>query len=221
MHGDEIRLAINIVHFRRELRADGLRAVFREIRIVGDHTHAEGDGALGHFRADAAHAEHAERLALQFDTLKKFPVPLAADHRRVRLRHLARQRKQHGEGQFRRRHRVAAGCVHHNHAVLRAGFDVYVIHADAGATDDAQLLRRLDDLLGHLGLGTHDERGRIRHEREQFRLGQPFREDHDVKFGPLLEQRDALGRDGVTDDDFHKFQKWTGSLGCRAVWVKQ
>ena len=68
--GDEIRLTINMVQFRCEFRADSLRAVFREIRIVSDDAHPERQRALGDFRADAAHAQDAERLAGEFHALK-------------------------------------------------------------------------------------------------------------------------------------------------------
>jgi hypothetical protein len=47
----------------RDRDAEGLGAGFGEVRIVGEHLHAEGEGALRDFGADAAEAEHAEGLA--------------------------------------------------------------------------------------------------------------------------------------------------------------
>ena len=88
-------------------------------------------------------------------------------------------------------------------AVLRGGFDVHVVHADARAADDAQLLRGLDDLAGDFGFRTHDQRRRVGHDREQFRLRQPLRQHDDFEFRPLLQQRNAFGRDRVANDDFH------------------
>lgn len=116
---------------------------------------------------------------------------------------MPRQRAEHEESQFRRRDRVAAGRVHHDRAVLRGGLDVHIVHADPGAADHAQRLRRLDDFLGHLRFRTDDQRRGVGHERQQFRLRQFFGQDDDVKFGARLQQRDAFGRDGIADDDFH------------------
>ena len=41
-------------------------------------------------------------------------------------------------------------------------------------------------------------------QRNEFRLGQPLLEDPHLEFGPLLEQSDALGRNGVANQDFHR-----------------
>ena len=82
--GDEIGGAINRVQIRGEFRADRFRAVLGQIRIIGYDRHAEGDRAFGDFRADAAHAQHAQGFALQFHALKQFAVPLARHHGGVR-----------------------------------------------------------------------------------------------------------------------------------------
>ena len=203
MHGDEIRDAINFVHAVGKFRADGLGAILGEVRVIGDDAHAEGDGAFGDFGADAAHAEHAEGLAHEFNALEKFAVPFAGDHRSVRLRHLAREREQHGEAQFGGGHGIPARSVHHHRAVLRGSFDVHIVHAHAGAADHAQRLRRLDDFLGHLGFRADDERDGVRHERQQFGFSQPFGQHDDLKFRPLLQQFDAFRRNRITNDNFH------------------
>ena len=189
---DEIRVAINAVQFADEFHAERLGAGFGEERIVGQHLHAEGQRTFRHFATDAAHAEHAEGFAGELDTLKLFPVPLARDHRGVGLRHFAREVEQHGEGQFRRGDRVAARRVHDDHTALRGGFHVNVVHAHAGAADDAQLGGGFENFLGHLGFGTHDHRDHVADDGEQFRFGKAFGQNQDLKFRPLLQQLNAL-----------------------------
>ncbi len=96
--GDEIRVAINRVKFSDQFHAHGFGAGFREERIIREHAHAEGDGALGHFAADAAHAENAERLFREFDALKQLAIPFAGHHGCMGLRDLAREAQKHCEG---------------------------------------------------------------------------------------------------------------------------
>ena len=60
------------------------------------------------------------------------------------------------------------------------------------------LRRRLDDFARHFGLGAHDHRHDVFDHRQQLRLGQPLGQHHDLEFGPLLQQGNALGRHGVT-----------------------
>ena len=111
----------------------------------------------------------------------------------MRLRHFARERQEHGKAEFGRGHGVAAGRVHHHHAVLRRRFHVHVVHTDTRAANDAQLGSGFDDLARDLGFGTNQQRDGIRHHRQQFRFRQPFGQNDDFKFRPLLEQRDAFG----------------------------
>ena len=66
-------------------------------------------------------------------------------------------------------------------------------------------------LLGHFGFGADDQRRGVGHDGQQFRLGQTFGQHDDFKFGTLLEQRDAFGRDRVANDDFHNI-KWNGEF---------
>ena len=140
---------------------------------------------------------------MQFDAREKFAVPFAGDHRGVRLRHLAREREQHGKAQFGGGHGVAAGGVHHHRAMLRGGFDVHVVHAHAGAADHAQFRRGFDDFAGDLGFGTDDQRDGVGDDGQQFRLGQAFGQHDHLKFRPLLQQRDAFRRNRITNDNFH------------------
>ena len=141
--GDEIRPAINVIDVFLQIHLQGLGAGQGEIRIVGQHLHAEGQGALGHFAADAAHAEDAEGFVVKLGALKFLPAPFALFHGDMGLRNFAGQRHEHGKGQFGRGNGVAARRVHHHDAPLRGGIDIHVVHADAGAADDAQIAARL------------------------------------------------------------------------------
>ena len=52
---------------------------------------------------------------------------------------------------------VAAGRVHHNDAPARGGVHVHIVDTDTGPSDDFELLRGVDDFLGHLGLAADDQ----------------------------------------------------------------
>ncbi len=65
----------------------------RDERIAADNFEAEASCALGHFKADAAEAEDAERLAAQLCALQAFLFPLAGMHGGIGGRQLARQRE--------------------------------------------------------------------------------------------------------------------------------
>ena len=191
--GDEVGLAINRVGIDRQLEAELLGAGVSQEGIVGDHAHPEGEGTLAHFGADAAGAEDAERLAVDFGALKGLPVPFAAAHGAMRGGNLPGERAQHEEGQFGGGDRVATGGVHHDDAPLGGGGDIHVVHAHAGAADDLELFGGLEDLRRHLGLGTHDHGVHVGDEREQLGLGEPLGQDGDLELRARLEKGDAAG----------------------------
>jgi len=56
----------------------------------------------------------------------------------VRVRNTADERQQHADGVLGGRHHVAVRRVANEDAAPRTGFDVDVVDADAGASDDAQ-----------------------------------------------------------------------------------
>ena len=198
VHGDEIRVAIHVVQVH-QVHPDRLGAGFRQKRIVRQHLHAKGQRALRHFTPDAPHAQHAERFAAHFRALKLFAIPLAGRHRPVRLRHLPGEAQQHREGQLRGGNGVAARRVHHHHAALGGSLDVDVVHADAGAADDAEPGRGFDHLARYFRLGTHHHGHNIPDERQQFGFGKPLLQDRDLELGPLLQQGNALGRNGIAN----------------------
>ena len=53
--------------------------------------------------------------------------------------------------------RVAERRVHHDHAAGRGGWNIDVVDADAGAANDLQFLRALEQLRGDLGRGANGE----------------------------------------------------------------
>jgi hypothetical protein len=131
-------------------------------------------------------------------------IPFTGDHCAVRLRHFAREAEEHGKSKFRRGDGVAGGRVHHDDAALRGGFHVHIVHPDAGATDDAELGRGFENFLGHFRFGADDHGDGVSDDGEQFRFGETFREDDDLKLGSLLKQGDAFRRNRVTYQNLHK-----------------
>ena len=103
--------------------------------------------------------------------------------------------------------------------MLRGGFDVHVVHAHAGAADHAQFRRGFDDFARDFGFGTDDQRDGVGDDGQQFRLRQPFGQHDDLKFRPLLQQRDAFRRNRITNDNFHSERR--ASVGDAPGKVKQ
>ena len=102
-------------------------------------------------RADIAAADHAQRLAGDFDAHEAVLLPLAGLCRGVGLRNLARQRQHQGDGMLGRRDRIAERRVHHDDALGGGGRNVDIVDADAGAADHLQALGLLENLRRHLG----------------------------------------------------------------------
>jgi hypothetical protein len=100
---------------------------------------------LGNLGTDAAEADHAEGFLEEFDTRIRLPIPLTRLHGRGSLGHRTGATEDMREGQFGRRDRVARRGIHHDHPPLGGGFDIDVIHADAGATYDFQKRSRRKD----------------------------------------------------------------------------
>ena len=115
-------------------------------RVERDDAHAERAGADGDELADAAEAEHAERLALDLDAAELRALPLAGGERRVRLRDVAGEREHQRDGVLGRGDHVGLRRVGDDDAALGRGGDVDVVDADAGAADHLQVVGALDQL---------------------------------------------------------------------------
>ena len=155
VHRDEIRLLDHFIE-----RADGdahrLGTLLVDVRIVADDVHIEGERALGDARADAPHADDAERLAAQLDTDVLLAIPLALLHRLVGDGDVAAHRKHHRHRMLRRRDRIAARRIDDDDAARRRRRHVDVVDADASAADDLELRRLVDDVLRHFRCRAHD-----------------------------------------------------------------
>ena len=156
--GDEVGQRHKGVHVVVQRHAQLLGALGAAVRVVAHEPHAEGTGALGHEAADAAEAEDGERLLVQLHAGVLPALPDALVHGRVRLRNLARAGKHEADGVLGGGHDVGRGRVAHDDAVLGGRFDVHVVHAHAGAPDDAQAIGGFDDLGRDLRGRAHDER---------------------------------------------------------------
>jgi hypothetical protein len=115
--------------------------------------HPERAGALGDELADPAEPEDPERLLVQLDAGELRALPLAARERGVRLRDVARERKQ-------QRHRVLGGGDHvrlrrvrDDDPALGRSRDVDVVDPDARTADGPQAGCALDQLGVELGGG--------------------------------------------------------------------
>ena len=133
------------------------RALGRQEGIIGDHLHLQPDCPVGDDRADIAAADHAERLAGDLDAHEAVLLPLAGLGRGVGLRDLAGQRQHQGERVLGGGDRVSEGRVHHDDALGGRRRNVDIVDPDAGAPDDAQALRPLENLRRHLGGGADRE----------------------------------------------------------------
>ena len=79
MQRDVVRLGEELVQ-RRQGDVQLLRQAGRDVRIVGDHLHAEGQRAARDFDADAAQSDDAQRLAAKLGALQRLLLPFAGVH---------------------------------------------------------------------------------------------------------------------------------------------
>ena len=123
---------------RRQFNFRFARGGFADVRIESQHAHLKRARAPRHFAADAAETDQPERFAAQLGACGGRLFPAAGANRGVEARHLPRQGQKQSEGMLRHAHCVAAGSAHHQHASARGRVQVNIIHADAGAADDAE-----------------------------------------------------------------------------------
>ncbi len=128
-----------------------------DVGVIGNHVHAKSLGAAHHLLGDPTQANGAQRLVAHFDAHELVPLPLPAMDMGIGLGNAAGQGHEHRDGVFGGGHHVAGGRVDDDDARLRGGFDIDIVHADAGAPDHPELLARLDHGCGHLGGAAHEQ----------------------------------------------------------------
>ena len=127
------------------LDAELERALGGQEGVEGDDLHLEAERAVGDDRADIAGADQAERLAGHLDPHEAVLFPLAGLGRGVGLGQLAGEREHHGDGMLGGGDRIAERRVHDDDAARRGGGDVDIVDADAGAADDLEVGRGVED----------------------------------------------------------------------------
>ena len=132
VHRQEVRLGHQLLetdHPHPHLgRAPGL-----DVRVVGDHVHAERGQPGGDEHADATEPDDADGLLEQLDAGVAAALPLPAGQRGVGGADVPRGREHQRDRELRRADDVGGRCVHDHHAVLRRGTYVDVVEPHAGA----------------------------------------------------------------------------------------
>ena len=126
-------------------------------RIERDDPHPQSDAARGDDRADISAADDAERLAGQLDAHEAVLFPFSRLGRDISARDLAGERKHERDGMLGGGDRIAERRVHHDDAASGGGGNVDVVDADAGAADNSQFGRALEQLGRDLRGGADGE----------------------------------------------------------------
>ena len=93
---------------------------------------------------------------------------------------------------------ISAWGIHDDDATFGGGIDIDIIDADAGATDDFEMGRGIDDLGGGFGFATDDEAVKFADDGEEF-IGFEAEIDGDIEeFVVAKFINTALG-DGIGD----------------------
>ena len=197
VQGQELRRREHLVRALDALDAELAEALLGDERVVGDDAHPEAERAPGDLLADAAEAEHAERLALELDPAPGRALPAALLQRRVRLRDVAGERDQQADGVLRGRGDGRLGRVGDDDPAAGGRLDVDVVHPHSGAADHLQAVGALDQLGGQL-------RRRADHDRVVVadRLGE-VAVAVDVDLEALAQEVDARLGDRLADEDPH------------------
>ena len=183
--------------------------------VVADEGHVEGAGAASYLEADAAEADDAEGLAAEFGALERLLVPLAGVHAAVGLRNFATHRDHKAEGEFGDGDGVGAGGVHDDNALAGGSGGVDVIHADAGAADEAEGGSVLEERGVDLDGGANDQGvgvAQLLGEGAFDLIG-----GDDLPAGLLLEHREGGGGDFFGENNLHV----SLDLICDGSWFTQ
>ena len=187
---------------RQQLDAEAGRHLRRDVRIVRDHAHAERARAPRHFLADPSEAGDAEDLAAKLgsDEFLLFPLPFL--HRAVGRGHRSCQREHEGAGMLSDADAVRSRRIDDEDPARAGGVDVDVVDAGAGARDDAQTRRGIEQPRVDSGGAAHEQRVRVRKICRQ-RVGCPPRTRIYGPVGFRAKQFERRRRKFVGDHDFH------------------
>ena len=187
----------------------------RDKGVVADQGHAEGAGAAGDLETDAPETDDAEGLAAELGALERFLVPLAGVHGAVGGRNFTAHGDHEAEGELGDGDGVSAGGVHDDNAVAGSGVGVDVVHADAGAADDAELGRVLEQRGVDLNGGADDQGVGVPELVCQGALD--FVGGDDLPAGFLLQNGEGGGRDFFGENNLHGWFNLTCSADryCR------
>ncbi len=140
-----------------------------ERRVIGEHMHAEAEGAACDFLPDVAQAHDAEGLLEELDARAVFFLgPLARTHFHGADVQEARYGEHVSEGQLGDRHGRRAGGVQHGDPLGRRCHGVDVVQSHAAACDDAELLAGFDNFPGDLRGRANQNRIEVADAGEQF-----------------------------------------------------
>ena len=197
MQGQELGGREHVVRALDALDAELAEALLGHERVIGDDAHPEAERAARDLLADAAEAEHAERLALELDPAPRRALPAALLQRGVRLRDVARQRDQQADGVLGRRGDGRLGRVGDDDPAAGGGLDVDVVDPHARAADHLQPVGALDQLGGQL-------RRRADHDRVVVAdLAGEIAVRVDVHLEALAQEVDPRLGDRLPDEDPH------------------
>ena len=169
MNRDEIGALEEVIQADQS-HVEELGPLHRDHRVVRDDVHLQPMRAFRHLRAHVAETDDAERLATNLRADEFRACPLSSPHRRIRLRHPAREREQERDRVLGGGHDIAARRVDDEDAFARGCGDVDVVDPDAGAADDAELAAGVDDRCRDARLAADDQRVEVRDPADQLRF---------------------------------------------------
>jgi hypothetical protein len=163
----------DVVGLREELvqghRVDlhPLGAARRQVGVERHDPHPEGLGPAGDLAAYPAEPDHPEGLPEELDARERLPVPLSVAHGGGGLGHGTCTAEKVREGELGRRDRVARRRVHDDDAAFRRGFDVDIVDAHPGPSNDLEQRGRRDHLGRDFRFRAHRDRVHVLHEFEE------------------------------------------------------
>ena len=171
------------------------KALLGDERVVRDDAHLQTGGAPRDLLADAAEAEHAQRLVRQLEPAVAGALPAPLLQSGVRLRDVPREREQQADRVLGRRDDGGLGRVGDHDPAARGGLDVDVVHPHARAPDHLQPVGPLDQVGGELRRRADDDRVVLADPLGEIAV----RVDVDVE--PLAQELDSGVGDLLADED--------------------